>query len=119
MAFDDEDHKVLAPSPGGDMTLLLTIDLTNFVSEEKRWQHQIICGLSIVRNAVAHNDAFQIPWAQDCLATMVGSEMLSTNENLLACNQVSAAEKGIPHIAFTTKYGLSMDVSNSVCFNVD
>ena len=57
-------------------------------------------------NAVTRNDAYPVPWAQECLDSMAGSGMFSTMDILSAHNQVPVAEEDIPKTAFSTKYGL-------------
>ena len=52
------------------------------------------------------NDAYPVLRAQDCLNAMVGSKTFSTMDILSTYNQEPMAEKDIPKMAFTTKYGL-------------
>ena len=57
-------------------------------------------------NVMTYNEAKPVPRAQDCLDAMAGSRMFSTMDILSAYNQVPMAEKDIPKMLFTTKYGV-------------
>ena len=87
------------------MTLILTMGLTNFTSEEKDGSTRLCVNYQNL-NAMTHNGAYPVPRAQDCLDTMVGSGMFSTMDILLAYNQVPMSETDIPKTTLTTKYGL-------------
>ena len=57
-------------------------------------------------NAMTHNYVHPVSRVQDCLNVMTGLKILSAMDILFAYNQLPMAERDIPKMAFTMRYGL-------------